>query len=145
MQNKLQKFRTNASALTLAKDAQKILLYNEKTVQYGLELTKEQAVELLDTQSHEQRMSGRLEFGEGPIGKLIDAFADSPYITRQNYAQTLHALVETFYYYKNETEDRLTDDELIEYMRKFFNGSCEGSVELLNSRELDSLARSLRY
>ena len=42
-------------------------------------------------------------------------------------------------------EDKLTDDELIEYMRKFFNGSCEGSIELLCSRELDSLARSLRY
>lgn len=145
MSGKLQKFKANASALTLAKDAQKILMHNEKTVQYGLVLTKEQAVELLETQAHEQRYHGRLEFGEGPVGKLIDAFADSPYITRQNYADTLHALVETFYYYKNETEDKLTDDELIEYMRKFFNGSCEGSIELLSSRELDSLARALRY
>ncbi len=145
MQNKLQKFKANAGALTLAKDAQKILLFNEKTVQYGLVLTEKQAVELLETQSHEQRYSGRLEFGEGVLGKLIDAFADSPYITRQNYTDTLHALTETFYYYKNETDDKLTDDELIEYMRKFFNGSCEGSIELLNSRELDSLARSLRY
>lgn len=145
MSGKLQTFKANAGALTLAKDAQKILMHNEKTVQYGLVLTKEQAVELLETQAHEQRYHGRLEFGEGPVGKLIDAFADSPYITRQNYADTLHALVETFYYYKNETEDKLTDDELIEYMRKFFNGSCEGSIELLSSRELDSLARSLRY
>ncbi len=145
MQNKLQKFKSNANALTLAKAAQKLLLRNEKTLRYGLVLTKEQAIELLDTQAYEQRYSGRLEFGEGPVGKLIDAFADSPYITRQNYAQTLHALVETFYYYKNETEDKLTDDELIDYMRGFFNGSCEGSIELLNSRELDSLARSLRF
>lgn len=145
MSNKLQKFKANAGALTLAKDAQKILLHNEKTVQYGLVLTQQQAIELLQTQAEEQRYHGRLEFGEGPVGKLIEAFADSPYITRQNYAATLHALIETFYYYKNETEDKLTDDELIEYMKKFFNGSCEGSIELLNSRELDSLARSLRY
>ena len=145
MSNKLQKFKANAGALTLAKDAQKILMHNEKTVQYGLVLTQQQAIELLQTQAEEQRYHGRLEFGEGPVGKLIEAFADSPYITRQNYAATLHALIETFYYYKNETEDKLTDDELIEYMKKFFNGSCEGSIELLNSRELDSLARSLRY
>ena len=145
MSNKLQKFKSGASALTLAKDAQKLLLHNDKTIKYGLTLTKEQAIELLDTQAHEQRYSGRLEFGEGPVGKLIDAFADSPYITRGNYAPTLHALIETFYYYKNETDDKLTDDELIDYMRKFFNGLCEGSIELLNSRELDSLARSLRY
>lgn len=145
MSNKLQKFKANAGALTLAKDAKKILMHNEKTVQYGLVLTQQQAIELLQTQAEEQRYHGRLEFGEGPVGKLIEAFADSPYITRQNYAATLQALIETFYYYKNETEDKLTDDELIEYMKKFFNGSCEGSIELLNSRELDSLARSLRY
>ena len=144
MQNKLQKFRTGAHALTKAKDAQKLMAHNEKTIRYGLVLTQEQAIELLETQAEEQRYSGRLEFGEGPVGKLIDAFADSPYITRQNYAQTLHALVETFYYYKNETEHALSDDELIGYMRKFFDGSCEGSIELLNSRELDSLARALR-
>ena len=144
MQNKLQKFRAGAQALTKAQDAQKLLAHNEKTIVYGLELTKEQAILLLDAQAEEQRYHGRLEFGEGPVGKLIDAFADSPYITRGNYVKTLQELTETFYYYKNETGHALTDDELIEYMRKFFNGSCEGSIELLNSRELDSLARSLR-
>ena len=45
---------------------------------------------------------------------------------------------------KNETDEKLSDNELIDYMKTFFNGSCEGSLELLESRELDSLARALR-
>ena len=144
MQNKLQKFRAGAQSLTLAQDAQKLLAHNDKTICYGLVLTEAQAIELLQTQAEEQRYSGRLEFGAGIAGKLIDAFADSPYLTRQNYASTISALIETFYYYKNEIEDKLTDDELIGYMKRFFDTSCEGSIDLLNSRELDSLARAVR-
>lgn len=144
MQNKLQAFRAGASSVLLARDAEKLLRYNEDTLQYGLVLTKQQAMELIDTKNTELRYNGRLEFGEGIIGKLIAAFAPSPYIAPQNYAQTLHTLIEIFYYYKNETDEKLSDDELIEYMCTFFNGSCEGSTELLASRELDSLARALR-
>ena len=78
------------------------------------------------------------------MGKLITAFCDSPYMNKQNYSETLERLLEIFYYYKNETDERLSDNELIDYMKTFFNGSCEGSLELLESREMDSLARALR-
>jgi hypothetical protein len=109
-----------------------------------LVLTKEQAIRLLETKDEELRYHGRLEFGEGIIGKLIKAFCDSPYMNKQNYSETLERLLEIFYYYKNETDEKLSDNELIDYMKTFFNGSCEGSLELLESRELDSLARALR-
>lgn len=144
MSNKLQAFKKNAASLTRSKDADKLLLYNDESIKHGLVLTKEQAVRLLETKDEELRYNGRLEFGEGVIGKLITAFCDSPYMNRQNYSQALERLVEIFYYYKNETDGQLSDDELIDYMKTFFNGSCEGSLELLESRELDSLARALR-
>ncbi len=144
MSNKLQAFKKNAASLMRSKDADKLLLYNDESIKHGLVLTKEQAVRLLEAKDEELRYNGRLEFGEGVIGKLITAFCDSPYMNRQNYSQTLERLVEIFYYYKNETDGQLSDDELIDYMKTFFNGSCEGSLELLESRELDSLARALR-
>ena len=144
MSNKLQAFKKNTASLTRSKDADKLLLYNVESIKHGLVLTKEQAVRLLETKDEELRYNGRLEFGEGVIGKLITAFCDSPYMNRQNYSQNLERLVEIFYYYKNETDGQLSDDELIDYMKTFFNGSCEGSLELLESRELDSLARALR-
>ena len=144
MSNKLQAFKKNAAALTKSKDGDKLLLYNDESIKHGLVLTKEQAIRLLETKDEELRYNGRLEFGEGVIGKLITAFCDSPYMNKQNYSQNLERLVEIFYYYKNETDGQLSDDELIDYMKTFFNGSCEGSLELLESRELDSLARALR-
>ena len=144
MSNKLQAFQKNAASLMRSKDADKLLFYNDESIKYGLVLTKEQAIRLLETKDEELRYNGRLEFGEGVIGKLITAFCDSPYMNRQNYSQTLERLVEIFYYYKNETDGQLSDDELIDYMKTFFNGSCEGSLELLESRELDGLARALR-
>ncbi len=144
MDNKLQAFRKSAANLTRAKDVGAVLEYNEESVKHGLVLTQEQAIRLLETKDEELRYNGRLEFGEGILGKLIIAFCDSPYMNKQNYSQNLERLVEIFYYYKGEMWELLSDDELIDYMKSFFNGSCEGSLELLESRELDSLARALR-
>lgn len=53
-----------------------------------------------------------------------------------NYTDTLHELIEIFYYYKNQVLDLVSDDELIKFMGKSFNGSCRGSLELLTDREL---------
>ena len=62
-----------------------------------------------------------------------------------NYAETLHELTEIFYFYKNETLDLMSDDELIKFMKNSFDGKCQGSLELLSERELANMARNLRY
>ncbi|MPM95937.1 hypothetical protein SDC9_143093 [bioreactor metagenome] len=89
--------------------------------------------------------NGRIEFGGGVIDKLIYEFCDSPFISSVNYEQTLHDLIDIFYYYKNETIDLISDDELIKYMKKAYDGVCQGSLELLSGRELNRLARNLRF
>ena len=50
-----------------------------------------------------------------------------------------------FYYYKNETNDLMSDDELIKFMKISYDSICQGSLELLSGRELNNLARTLRY
>lgn len=82
---------------------------------------------------HEQVLNktSRIELGNGVTGKLIDAFCSSPYISQQNYEETLHELRALFYEYKNETLEGVSDDELIDYMQYTFNGECSGSLELL--------------
>lgn len=139
--SRLQLFR---SGNILVRDANKILKYNEISGKYGLVLTEKQSIALAKVRADELKYHQRLEFGEGAAGKLIEAFCDSPYITQQNYFETLCALTEIFYYYKNETEEYLSDSELIDYMKKYFNGSCKGSLDLLSTREMDELARNLK-
>ena len=59
---------------------QKILEINQKTARYGLELTEADAKTLAENRNSELRKQQRIEFGEGILPKLIDAFFDSPYI-----------------------------------------------------------------
>lgn len=40
-------------------------------------------------------------------------------------------MIEIFYTYKNETMDIVTDDELIKFMKKSFDGICKGNIDYL--------------
>ena len=104
-----------------------------------------QAVELVETRSIALSDNGRIEFGGGVIDKILKEFCDSLYISMHNYTQTISELLEIFYYYKNETLDLVSDDELIKHMKTAFDGICQGSLELLSGRELDRLARNIRF
>jgi hypothetical protein len=121
-----------------------IVKCNDFTIRHGLILTPQQALELVETRAVALSENGRVEFGTGILDKIIREFCDSPYITMQNYMETLHELIEMFYYFKNETQDSISDDELIAFMSRSFDNVCHGSLELLSGRELPELAGNLR-
>lgn len=122
-----------------------VIRCNDFTEKFGLTLTHTQAADLVKTRSAALKDNGRIEFGGGVIDKIIRAFCDSPYLSTQNYSTTLHELIEIFYYYKNETMDLISDDDLIKFMKMSFDGVCQGSLDLLSGRELYSLAKNLRF
>lgn len=117
---------------------------NDLTAKFELTLTHHDAVELVETRSTALKSNGRIEFGSGIIDKIIKEFCDSPYINMDNYAETLHRLTEIFYSYKNETLDMISDDDLIKFMKNRFDGTCQGSLELLSGRELAKMADNIR-
>ncbi|HEY5556119.1 DUF6323 family protein [Acetobacterium sp.] len=121
-----------------------IMMINKRTEQFGLILTEPQALELVETRSYALKNTGRIEFSGGVLDKIIKYFCDSPYISHYNYQEVLHELVEIFYYYKNETLDQMSDDDLIQFMKKHFNGKSAGSLDLLKYRKLEKMARNLR-
>lgn len=133
------------SSLVEKQAAEEIIKCNDLTSRFGLTLSQADAVELVKTRADALKSNGRIEFGGGVIDKLIKEFCDSPYISMHNYTETLHELTEFFYYYKNETLDLISDDELIKFMKERFDGVCQGSLELLSGRELCNMARNLRY
>jgi hypothetical protein len=118
---------------------------NEDTLEYGLKLSEEDIKDIINTRSEALSSSGRVEFGGGIIKKIISIFCDSPYISQYHYAETLNDLVEIFYYYKNETEEKISDDELIEVMKDFFDNRCQGSMDLLRDKYLDAVASNIRF
>lgn len=118
---------------------------NEVTSQYQLTLTKEEAELLVDTRNEALKVTDRIELGGGIIKKLILCFKDSPYISQYNYAETISELIDTFYYYKNETQDEMSDDDLIDLMKELFDKKCNGCMALLQGRDLEAVARAIRY
>ena len=111
------------------------------TERAGLTLSEGEITRLLERRAAALRDTGRVEFGEGILPKLIYAFYDSPWLAPDNYADTLAELQDLFYYYKNESLGRLTDDALLAAMRKAFDGPAQGSLEYLGGTALERLCR----
>lgn len=130
--------------LQLSSAKEEIRCCNELNALYGLELTEKDITELVEQRGQALRSTGRIEFGGGILPKLIRAFCRSPYVDRYNYAAVLGDLQDAFYYFKNESEDRFSDDDLIEFMEKVFNGQAHGSTEVLTTISLEELCRWAR-
>lgn len=122
-----------------------ILKTNKESRKYGLALSPAEAYELIEARNRSIQNHGRVELGIEAVKKIITAFCNSPFISPEDYALTLNELIEIFYYMKNQTDDKIGDDELISIMQEFFNTSCHGSLELLKNRELALFAQDLRY
>ena len=123
---------------------ERILRCNEKTSAYGLTLTEAEATALLACRQQALAQNQRIEFGEGILPRLIEAFCDSPYINSQEYSDTLARLQDIFYLYKNESLDQLSDDELLDFMKCEFDGVCCGDPDYLEGTCLERFSRAIR-
>ncbi len=131
--------------LRRAQEAQGLRAANALTARYCLTLSEQDITTLLEKRQAALSETGRVEFGRGILEKLVFAFCDSPYLFQDTYVETLLLLQDAFYYFKNESLDTLTDDELIAFMKEHFDGDCEGSVEYLTGTLLEDLCREIRY
>ncbi|SMC85763.1 DUF6323 family protein [Papillibacter cinnamivorans] len=118
---------------------------NALTLRYGLSLSDAQIRNLVQRRFSALRDTGRVEFGSGILKKLAVEFCDSPYISQENYEDTLLELQDSFYYFKNESQDQIPDDELISFMKRCFDGVCQGSLDYLSGTTLEDLCRNTRY
>ena len=103
--------------------AMEIKKCNEITMKYGVTLSDTQIENLINKRFESLKNTGRIEFGDGILKELIEAFCDSPYIIQENYEETLEELQDIFYFFKGEAMDQIADDELIEFMKEYFNGA----------------------
>lgn len=126
------------------KELERVLACNEKTSAYGLVMTEEEAEKLMVCRHDSLRSQMRVEFGKGILPELIETFCDSPYLEQETYGDVLAELQDIFYLYKNESEDNLTDEELLTFMKEQFDGVCYGSVSYLAETCLERFARAVR-
>lgn len=116
-----------------------IIDLNELTNKRNLILTEKQAISLINNRDNNLKELGRIEVGSGILDKIIYEFYDSPYIDNDNYLETLEAITDVFYFYQSELDHKLTDEQILKYIKKQFDGDCAGSIELLENKSLDNL------
>lgn len=112
---------------------------NQITQRFGLTLSETQMENLAVHRFEALEHTGRVEFEEGILGKLIVTFCDSPYIQQSDYEPTLITLQELFYSFKKDCMEQVTDDELLKAMRLIFDEAARGSLEYLADTDRDTL------
>ena len=118
-------------ALCPAETVRSLAACNARTARFGLTLTAAETAALAEGRVRALRDTGRVEFGGGILPRLVLAFCDSPYLEQTTYADTLLTLQETFYAFKNEFKDRMSDESLLKLLRRAFDDRAHGAAELL--------------
>ncbi len=121
-----------------------VLGMNQKTQQFGLVLKEDDVKELVKTHQESLKLHRRFEWGAGILEKLIFVFCDSQYLDQQNYLKSLERLQDIFYKFKNASLDRMSDDEILTFMREQFEGICAGSLDYLEDTCLTIYTDAIR-
>lgn len=127
--------------LQVASARDELVSCNEAAAAYGLSLTEEQMVGLVERRHEALRATGRVEFGRGALRDIVAAFRDSPYLLQETYVETLADVQDAFYRYKEEAETcgGISDDELIAALRTAFDERVHGAVDALEGVKLAEL------
>lgn len=118
-------------------------LADETHDEYALILTENEMRTVAESHADSLERNGRIEIMGGLVAKITEAFSVSPYFSQNDFADGLCRLISAFYHTKNDCEDLISDDELIEFMVRGFNEVCHGSLDHLIESELPILARRL--
>lgn len=121
-----------------------LIAFNSKSSRFGLELTREEAYELVECRNQSLRSYQRAEFGKGILEALMFEFCDSQYIDGDNYLEILESLQDTFYLFRNETQDKMTDEEILHFMKEQFETVCAGDAKHLADTCLERMAKAVR-
>lgn len=126
------------------REAAEVAAYNCISERFGLTLSAQEAGALVAAKNESLKKHRRVEFGRGILEKLIFTFCDSQYISQDDYAETLMRLADIFYDFKNESQDKLTDEELLNFMKEQFETICEGDTDYLASTCLANFVSAVR-
>lgn len=130
--------------LNEAKELKNIVAMNDKTNLFGLALSGQEAKQLILARNESLKKYHRIEFDKSILEPLIFQFCDSSFIQQDNYLETLSRLQSLFYLFKNESLDRLTDEEVLNFMHEQFETVCFGDVDYLESTCLPRFTAAVR-
>lgn len=121
-----------------------VLKLNEKSERFGLTLTEEDARLIVAEKNDSLKEERRIEFGQSIIPLIIEKFCDSDYISQDNYVESIVRIQNIFFRFKNESEDLMTDEELLNFMKEQFETTCYGDFDYLEGTVLEIFCEVVR-
>ena len=118
---------------------------NVKAQNYGLIINESIAREIAILRGEALVENERVEINSDAVARLTSAFLESRYINQEDLAQTIGEIMNIFYHIKNETENLISDDDLISEMLKVFVETCFGSLEIMQSKGLEKILRKYKF
>jgi len=137
-------FGNDAADKQLAVATRELELCNATIGRYGLSLSTTDIQALVVGRIEALDETERVEFGSGVAKDLVLGFAGSPFVVQITFTQTLIELQDLFYEFKNESQEQVTDEELIQTMRSLYDDVANGDMERLAEALFDGLGRHVR-
>ena len=125
------------------KKINQIIKCNEITSNYGIILSEDDAKQLTTIQQNTLQEVGLIEFDSHIIEYIIITFCDSSFINKYDYLDTISRLVEIFYYYRQEVNELISDEDIIKYLYLAYEGITQGSLDYLGDQQLSKLIDDL--
>ncbi len=122
--------------------AKELMLLGDKTAEYGITLSEKDCVDIAECRFESLRENERIEVGLGATQRIIEEFCDSAYVSQINFRETVEGLLECFYMIKTETYDKVSDDEVLEFLKYLFEYEAGGDVsKIYDSVALDAFIK----
>lgn len=117
-----------------------ILKINEESSVYGLILTSENVEEIIKSRGYSLKTYGRIDLNMDATKKIINKIYISQYTDKDDYVEIINDLQDIFYYLKNETLDKINDNEIIDIIGEFYeetSGRIDNVQNLAEKYALD--------
>lgn len=115
--------------------ASELIQLNDITREHGIVLSKKDCAEIAECRAELLKDTERIEVGAGAITKIIETFCESGYINQQNFKDTVEGLLECFYTIKTETDDKVSDEDTLKFLKYLFEVEAGGDVAKLYDSE----------
>ena len=122
--------------------SKEMMLLNDKTAEYGITLSEKDCADIAECRYESLKENERIEVGLGAVQKIIESFCDSGYVSQNNFTEIVEGLLECFYMIKSETFDKVSDEEVLDFLKYLFENECGGEVsKIYDSALLENFIR----
>lgn len=115
--------------------AGELMELSKTTEEYGIVLSEKDCAEIAEFRTAALAENERIEIGIGAVKRIIEEFCESGYVSQSNFKETVEGLLECFYTIKSETDDKVSDDEVMEFLKYLFETEAGGDVSKLYDSE----------